>query len=77
MELMGGLVASSPRAATTTIGQTLDGADMEMVTVRGGPAPDGREKLSLWFIARQHPGESRASWWMEACGMGAQMMVNL
>ena len=64
MDLMGGLVASCPRAATATIGQTLDGADMEMVTVRGGPDTN-TDKLSLWFIARQHPGESMASWWME------------
>ena len=65
MQLMGGLVASSPRASTATIGQTLDGADMEMITVRGAPAPEGKKKLSLWFIARQHPGESQASWWMD------------
>ena len=66
MELLASVVAPSPLASIATIGQTLDGADMELVTVRGPPAAGApAEKKSLWFIARQHPGESMASWWME------------
>jgi murein tripeptide amidase MpaA len=26
---------------------------------------DGGKKRVVWIIARQHPGESMASWWME------------
>jgi len=40
------------------VGQSLDGNDIEMLTVGDGP-------LQLWLIARQHPGESMAEWWME------------
>jgi len=64
METMAGLVAQSPKTEIKTIGQTLDGADMEVVVVKN---PEGvvENPKSLWFIARQHPGESMASWWME------------
>ena len=66
MELLASVVVPSPLATIATIGQTLDGADMELITVRGLPAAgEAAEKKSLWFIARQHPGESMASWWME------------
>lgn len=64
MDLMGSVVTPSPLTQIRTIGQTLDGADMEMFTVRGEEG-EGEKKKSLWFIARQHPGESMASWWME------------
>jgi murein tripeptide amidase MpaA len=36
----------------------LDGRDIDMVTIGTGP-------LKIWAIARQHPGESMAEWWME------------
>lgn len=58
---------ASARARVRTVGTTLDGADMEVVTVRAaGASPEADAgKRSVWFIARQHPGESMASWWME------------
>jgi len=40
------------------LGRTLDGWDMDRLTFGSGP-------LQLWVVARQHPGESMASWWME------------
>ena len=40
------------------LGRSLDGADIDRVTVGDGP-------LTGWVIARQHPGETMGSWWME------------
>jgi len=40
------------------LGATIDGRDLHRLLVGEGP-------LTFWVIARQHPGESMASWWME------------
>ena len=40
------------------LGATVDGRDLHRLTVGTGP-------LQFWTIARQHPGESMASWWIE------------
>ena len=54
------LVAASVAAGARleVLGQTLDGADLDALHLGEGP-------LQLWLIARQHPGESMAEWWME------------
>lgn len=44
-----------------TLGQTLDGRDMSLLTI-GDPAT---AKRKVWMIARQHPGESMAEWFVE------------
>ncbi|MEO0449281.1 MAG: M14-type cytosolic carboxypeptidase [Pseudomonadota bacterium] len=49
------------RARTQVLGQTLDGRDLDMITI-GAPGP---EKRTIWVTARQHPGETMAEWWME------------
>ena len=41
-----------------TIGNTLDGQPIEYFRAGNGP-------LQYWVIARQHPGETMGSWWME------------
>jgi murein tripeptide amidase MpaA len=51
-------VAQAPGVSTSVIGRTLDGQDMDLVRMGDGP-------INLWFIARQHPGETMAEWWME------------
>ena len=64
MERHADLIASvqhSPLVRAEVLGSTLDGQDMDLLTI-GGP---GEGKLSCWFIARQHPGETMAEWWME------------
>ena len=64
MERHHDLVAASlksPRAALEVLGDTLDGQEIDLLTI-GEPAP---EKRQLWAIARQHPGETMAEWWME------------
>ncbi|OLQ79155.1 hypothetical protein BIT28_02115 [Photobacterium proteolyticum] len=45
----------------TTLGSTLDGNDMSLLTV-GEPSD---EKKNIWIIARQHPGETMAEWFIE------------
>lgn len=42
----------------TVLGQTLDGRDLDCLTIGTGPK-------NIWVTARQHPGESMAEWWME------------
>jgi murein tripeptide amidase MpaA len=51
----------SERASLSVLGSTLDGRDIDMITI--GEAGEG--KRPMWLIARQHPGESMAEWWME------------
>ncbi len=50
-----------PEATVSVLGQTLDGRDMDLITI-GTPSAD---KRALWITARQHPGETMAEWWME------------
>ncbi|MCK0068373.1 M14 family metallopeptidase [Kordiimonas laminariae] len=54
-------VSDSPLVSTSVLGHTLDGQDLDLVEI--GYGPEGRKKV--WLIARQHPGESMAEWWME------------
>ena len=51
---------NSPLAALETLGETLDGQEIDLLTI-GEAAP---EKHALWAMARQHPGETMAEWWM-------------
>jgi murein tripeptide amidase MpaA len=50
--------ASLPYVDYASLGQTLDGQDLDCLTIGEGP-------LNVWLYARQHPGESMAEWWME------------
>ena len=64
MERHGDLIArvqASPRVRVSVLGKTLDGQDMDLAQI-GEPGPD---KRTCWAVARQHPGESMAEWWME------------
>ena len=68
MERHADLVAQSllsSRCSHRVVGQTLDGQDIDLLTfsLNEGDAP----KKNCWMIARQHPGESMAEWWMEGC----------
>ncbi len=51
----------SERCRLERLGATVDGLDLDMLVV-GTPGPG---KRAIWVIARQHPGESMAEWWME------------
>ena len=51
-------VAAYPDVEYRSLGQTLDGQELDYFRIGEGP-------LSVWLYARQHPGETMAEWWME------------
>ena len=51
----------SPLCVLESIGNTVQGRDIDLLTI-GDP---GNDKKKIWLIARQHPGETMASWFME------------
>ena len=51
-------VAALPDVGYRSLGQSLDGQDIDCLTI-------GEGKLTVWLYARQHPGETMAEWWME------------
>ena len=50
--------------ALSVPGKTLDGQDLDLLTI-SGPEAEKSNRLRCWVIARQHPGETMAEWWME------------
>jgi len=50
-----------PLVRLRRLGLTVDGRDLDVLDI-GTPGPG---KPVIWVIARQHPGESMAEWWME------------
>ncbi|HEX8514030.1 MAG TPA: M14-type cytosolic carboxypeptidase [Allosphingosinicella sp.] len=50
--------AAHPEVEHRSLGQTLDGQEMDYFRIGEGP-------LQVWLYARQHPGETMAEWWME------------
>lgn len=56
-----GRMDDMPCAVVSDLGATVDGRDLNLVTV-GRPA---RDKKRVWIIARQHPGETMAEWFAE------------
>ena len=50
--------AQSPGVAARVIGYTTEAQPMDCIAM-------GERGPSVWLIARQHPGESMAEWWME------------
>lgn len=58
--------AQSPLVTQERLGSTLDGRDMSLlrITCDSGPAPN-EQKKKVWLIARQHPGETMAEWFIE------------
>jgi murein tripeptide amidase MpaA len=51
-------IAALPGVEYSSLGQTLDGREIDYFRLEGGP-------LRVWLYARQHPGETMAEWWME------------
>lgn len=52
--------AALPNVSHHNLGATLDGREMDLL-VLGNP----EAKRNIWFIGRQHPGESMAEWFIE------------
>jgi murein tripeptide amidase MpaA len=51
----------SPECELQSIGKTVEGRDIDLLVI--GEADES--KKSIWIIARQHPGESMAEWFMQ------------
>lgn len=56
-----GRVEQSPYARVRNLGSTVEGRDLDVVEV-GRPSP---RRVPVWIIARQHPGETMAEWFVE------------
>lgn len=54
-------VQQYPHCRLYAIGNTVEGRDLDMLQVGQQKA----EKKKVWVIARQHPGESMTSWFMQ------------
>jgi murein tripeptide amidase MpaA len=51
-----------PNAFVEPIGKSVEGRDIDMI-VLGGDTDENKKKV--WMIARQHPGETMAEWFVE------------
>ena len=56
-----------PEVSLSVIGKTIQGQDMDCLSI-------GEGDKNIWVIARQHPGETMAEWWME--GFLARLLDN-
>ncbi len=56
-----GRAGASPLARTERLGATVEGRDVDLVTIGAG----GAARRTIWIIARQHPGETMAEWFAE------------
>ncbi len=51
-------ICALPGVTQRVLGTTLDGRALDCLDLGDGPC-------QVWLLARQHPGESMAQWWME------------
>ena len=65
-----GAAQKSALCQVTDLGDTVDGHDISLLTI----GEHSGDKKVIWVIARQHPGESMAEWFME--GMIARLIHN-
>jgi murein tripeptide amidase MpaA len=56
-----GWAQTDPRVVATTLGETLDGNAMSLLQIGTSQKPQHK----VWVIARQHPGETMAEWFVE------------
>jgi murein tripeptide amidase MpaA len=62
-----GAVQQMPHATLTEIGRTVQGRPMSLVTLGLSEEAEqpAKPKKNVWIIARQHPGETMAEWFVE------------
>jgi murein tripeptide amidase MpaA len=61
-----GAASASPHVLQERLGATCQGRDMALLRITDGTsAMPVMEKKKCWVIARQHPGESMAAWFVE------------
>lgn len=56
-----GEIAENPLARVCDLGSTVEGRDMNLVVI----GDESRQSKKIWVIARQHPGETMAEWFVE------------
>ncbi len=70
---------ASPRVRHAVLGATVDGRDLDHLVI-GHP---GADRPVVWVIARQHPGETMAQWFIEglvdrlvdpSCGLARRVL---
>ena len=59
-----GRMSDSPLARVERLGASVEGRDIDLITIGSGDSGGGGKK-SIWIIARQHPGEAMAEWFVE------------
>ena len=65
LDLIGSAAASS-LVEVQNLGQTLEGRDMTLLRIAdAASAVPLAQRKKIWLIARQHPGESMAEWFVE------------
>ena len=57
--------AEDEKVRMHVIGETLDGQDIDLLTIGDIASDKAVGKKVIWVIARQHPGETMAEWFME------------
>lgn len=58
--------AQSPHVTLERLGSTLDGRDMGLLRITDAHSSTPlAQKKKVWLMARQHPGETMAEWFME------------
>ena len=61
-----GSAANSEHVTLERLGSSLDGRDMTLLQITNAQSPVPlAQRKKIWLIARQHPGESMAEWFVE------------
>lgn len=60
-----GAVQQMPQATLVELGRTVEGRPMSLLVLGTPEASAGRPKKKVWIVARQHPGETMAEWFVE------------
>ncbi|SAK62282.1 peptidase [Caballeronia hypogeia] len=60
-----GAVQQMPLATLTELGSTVQGRPMSVLSLGIPDFGDAEPKKKVWIIARQHPGETMAEWFVE------------
>jgi len=61
-----GSAANSEHVTLERLGSSLDGRDMTLLQITNVQSPVAlAQRKKIWLIARQHPGESMAEWFVE------------
>ncbi len=67
LDFLGG-AAASPHVTLERLGSTVEGRDMTLMCVTDAHSSTPlAQKTKVWLIARQHPGETMAEWFVEGC----------